>query len=169
MRSLEDAGATVLRNEVANVEGLEVAGYSDPLETRTENEGSHVLRVYGDEYKGQVKDFLDWFDALDEWPDVVLVHQHGFGHKLANELEKRGEQRRLVLLVGHDHKAHVEQVGNSVIVDGGTLGAGGPFAIGAQAASFAKLNLDGNDLLSVDIVSIDPLTGNVDAKRTTIR
>ncbi|MBC7461139.1 MAG: metallophosphoesterase family protein [Thermoleophilia bacterium] len=169
MDSLRKAGATVLEDATVTVDGLLVAGYTDPLQTRTSDTGGHVLRVYGDEYETHVDDFLQWFDNLDAWPDVVLVHQHGFGHRLAKALAQRGEKRRLVILVGHDHKAHVEQVGSSVIVDGGTLGAGGPFAIGSQSASFAKLNLRGNTLVSVDVVSVDPLSGDADAKRTVIR
>ncbi|MCW2972044.1 MAG: metallophosphoesterase, partial [Thermoleophilia bacterium] len=169
MESLADAGATVLEDASVNVDGLRVAGYVDPLQTRPGDTGTHVLRVYGDEYEQQVDDFITWFDDLDEWPDAVLVHQHGFGHRLARALKARGETRALIILVGHDHEAHVEQVGASTIVDGGTLGAGGPFAIGSQTASFAKLNLRGTKLVSVDLVSIDPLSGDADAKRTVIR
>ena len=169
MQTLASAGATVLDRETLDLDGISVAGYPDPLATKQAGSKGHVLRVYGARYERQVADFIAWFDALDAWPDVVLVHQHGFGHRLAAELERRGETRPLTILVGHDHRAHVDQVGHVVIVDGGSLGAGGPFAIGTQTASFAKLNFVGSHVASVDIVSVEPLSGVADARRTVIR
>ncbi|MCW2950174.1 MAG: hypothetical protein JWN41_1187, partial [Thermoleophilia bacterium] len=168
MRALTRAGATVLDDESAIVDRLRVSGYSDPLESKSVDDGSHVLSVRGAAYTKQVDDFIAWFDALDTWPDVVLVHQHGFALRLARELVRRHNTRPLTLLVGHDHVPKVERVGRAILVDGGTLGAGGPFAIGSQSASFAKLNFRGNTLVSVDIVSVDPLTGDASAKRTVV-
>jgi predicted phosphodiesterase len=169
MDALAAAGATVLDRHTTDVDGLSVAGYRDPLERRKGASGAHVLRVYGDAYARQVDDFISWFDGLHSWPDIVLVHQHGFGHALAAELKRRGERRALTILVGHDHRPHVDQLGRTVIIDGGSLGAGGPFAIGTQTASFAKLKLVGRRIVWVDIISVEPLSGSANARRTVIR
>lgn len=178
MESLHEAGATVLRSDgvlggsaaspFTRIAGLSVAGYDDPLEAGSDAVRDHVLRVYGPRYRQQIEDFIAWFDALPARPDIVLVHQHGFGHRLLEELERRGDRRRLVVVAGHDHKPHVDHVGAHVLIDGGTLGAGGPFAIGQQSASFAQVHLDQRQLAYVDIIEIEPVSGDARARRVTI-
>jgi predicted phosphodiesterase len=175
MEQLAKAGATVLAedrdddaDDVTDIDGLRVAAWPDPLERQPGAGGAHVLRVYDEAYEEQVADFIEWFDALEEWPDVVLVHQHGFAHRLANHHARSGDPRRLQLFTGHDHRAHVEQEDNWLIVDGGTLGAGGFAAIGEQDASFARVHFSGAQVSAVDIVSVEPLTGRASAERTRI-
>lgn len=170
MASLRDAGATVLagRHDTTHVNGLLVAGYRDPLEARAGSDGSHPLRVYGDEYERQWKDFLDWYDGLDERPDIVLVHQHGFAHRLLDHLKEEGDTHRLLILTGHDHTPHVHADGPQVIIDSGTLGAGGLAAVGEQTASFARLNFAAGRVSSVDLITIQPLTGDATSKRTQL-
>jgi hypothetical protein len=69
-------------------------------------------------------------------------------------------------LTGHDHRQHVEEAGDDVLVDGGTVGAGGPFAIGESPAGFALLHLTAvNRLQSVDLVQVEPLSGEGSAQR----
>ena len=75
----------------------------------------------------------------------------------------------LLILTGHDHVQHIEQRGPHVLVDGGTVGAGGPFGIGQQDAGFAQLHFaaDGS-LRAVDLVEIEPVSGAGSARRVPI-
>lgn len=170
MDALEDGGARVLDDDdpTTEVDGLLVAGWPDPLERRPGSDGEHRLRVYGAEYAEQRAAFLEWWEDLEERPDVVLVHQHGFAHALLDHLREVGDDGPLVVLTGHDHKPHVHVSGQHAIVDAGTLGAGGVVAVGEQDASFARLNLADGRIVSVDLVSIEPLTGRAATERTQL-
>lgn len=182
MRSLAGSGVLVLtRNGVlradgsidtsrviVQVDGQKVAGYDDPLE-RPDQETGHDLRVYGDEYEQQVSDLIRWYDGLTVKPDVLLIHQHGLAHRLAEHLHQQSSSARLVILTGHDHIAHVQQLGKQLIVDGGSIGAGGPFAVGEQPASFAQVNTRAGSITSIDMVSVDPVRGDGDTRRVAIK
>lgn len=170
MSLLAEEGATVLDADepMVTVDGLLVAGYPDPLEREPGSAGEHRLRVYGAEYARQQQDFIEWWQELDERPDVVLVHQHGLAHALVQHLAHNGDGEPLLLLAGHDHHAHVHADGPHVIVDGGTIGAGGIVAVGEQEASFAQLHLRDGRLVAVDLVAIEPLTGRASTERVEI-
>ena len=177
MRDLERQGATVLRRrlatsapwadsappEPATTGTLHVLGYDDPL--MTHGDEPHVLRVHDAKYRAHVEALIEWYDALETRPDVLLIHQRGLARRLLEHLVTSDPKaRRLVVLTGHDHRAAVEHLGAHLLVDGGTLGAGGPFAIGEQTASFAQLHFRGARLVSVDIVRIDPISGSASNK-----
>lgn len=170
MQSLEAAGVTVLDGDdpTAGVAGLLVAGWSDPLERADDSRGEHRLRVYGTEYERQGDAFLEWWDELEQRPDVVLVHQHGFAHRLLDHLRDAGDQEPLVVLTGHDHNPHVHSEGPHAIVDAGTLGAGGIAAVGEQAATFARLEITRGRVTGVLTISIEPLTGRATSERTSL-
>lgn len=166
MDALEANGATVLDEEAPTTRWGEllVAGFPDPLE-RQPGDSEHRLRVYGKEYDAQRDAFVEWFEQLDERPDVVLVHQHGFAHALVEHLAEQGDEQPLLLLVGHDHRPHVHADGAHVIVDAGTIGAGGIAAVGQQDASFAQLDLRDGRVVAVHLVSVEPLTGRASSER----
>ena len=49
------------------------------------------------------------------------------------------------------------------------MGAGGPFAIGVQAAGFAEIHFsDDADARAVDLVEVEPVSGNARASRTVL-
>jgi hypothetical protein len=52
-----------------------------------------------------------------------------------------------------------------LLIDGGTVGAGGPFAIGETPVGFAELRLAGAGLDAVDLVAVEPLSGEARAER----
>jgi predicted phosphodiesterase len=159
--TLNADGSVDAARVVVDVAGLKVAGYTDPLEKDAPGDGNpdHVLRVYGEQYERQADDLIKWFDNLPERPDAVMIHQHGLAHRLMEHLASKGDNRPLIVITGHDHKAHVDQQGAQLLVDGGTLGAGGPFAIGEQSSAFVKLSLAGTQPTAADMVTINPLTG----------
>ncbi len=71
-----------------------------------------------------------------------------------------------MILTGHDHLQHMERVGRSLLVDGGTLGAGGVFAVGETPAGFIDLRLDASFTpISSDMVQIEPVSGDGSARR----
>jgi predicted phosphodiesterase len=149
------------------LDGLLVAGYDDPLESIDGDLAGRRLELKERLLGGQ-RDFLAWFGGLPERPDVVLVHQHGLAHALLDVLAS-GEGAPVLVLTGHDHRQHVEQEGESVLVDGGTLGAGGPFGIGEQRSGFAELHV-GSDgrLAAVDLIEVEPLSGEASARRLVL-
>jgi predicted phosphodiesterase len=176
MEALAGAGVTVLTRTgrlapdgttdgepVVEVDGVLVAGYDDPLQG-TGDLATHDLELRGEAMRREEEAFVGWFRSLPERPEVVLVHQHGLAHALLESLA--ADEPPLVVLTGHDHVAHVEQSGPHVLVDGGSVGAGGPFAIGQQPAAFAQLHLEDDGVpVAVDLVEIEPISGAGSARR----
>jgi predicted phosphodiesterase len=181
MRALAAAGALVLTRDgrlggdgsvdgrpVVELDGLAVAGYDDPLESHAGTLVDRRLELK-ERLPGAQDQLLDWFAGLPERPDVVLVHQHGLAHALLEALAAEEDGEPVVILTGHDHRQHVDQTGAHVLVDGGTLGAGGPFGIGEQAAGFAQVHWsrDGR-LQAVDLIGVEPLSGAASARRIVL-
>jgi predicted phosphodiesterase len=177
MRSLARAGAIVLTrtgrlgsdgrtdgDPVTEIAGLKVAGYDDPLEQLVPSITDELGELSADELEREAQRLIDWFDTLPERPDIVLVHQHGLAHALLDSLEP--DDPRLLIFTGHDHEAHYHTARNHLLLDGGTLGAGGPFAIGEAPASFAFLYLD-DELapVALDLIGVEPLSGQGSVQR----
>jgi hypothetical protein len=75
----------------------------------------------------------------------------------------------LMILTGHDHRQHVDRSGDVVEIDGGTLGAGGVFAVGHAPAGFAQVHLAADGWpAAVDLISADPISGDASARRIAI-
>jgi len=153
---------------VASVAGLRVAGWDDPAETAGGSFAGHLLELKEQAFLDARQQFLDWFAGLPERPDVVLVHRYGFAHALLEELEAEGGEPVLVL-TGHDHRQRVEPLGPHVLVDGGTVGAGGAFGVGHQLSGFALVHLDTDELArAVDLVEVEPASGAASAHRVVL-
>lgn len=189
MRRLAGAGVIVLTDTgrldrtghtdgkpVQSLLGMLVAGYPDPLESRHGNPAD-PRRIFSFAqlpnadlaFAAAEQKLLDWFNGLPQEPDVVLVHENGLAQFLANSLQNQGYHRRLVILTGHDHRQHIDRYGPIVVVDGGTVGAGGVFAAAKSPVGFANLNLGTNGLLdSVDLVRVQPFTGAAQADRVVL-
>jgi predicted phosphodiesterase len=181
MRALAAAGATVLTREgvlqadgtsdgspVVEVDGLAVAGWDDSLESKG-GLGEHRLTVAGERLATQMSDITAWFDRLPRRPDIVLVHRHALAHALLEHLAHDEDGEPVVVLTGHDHEQHYDRAGPHVLIDGGTVGAGGPFAVGVAPAGFAQLHLDARGgLVAVDLIEIEPLHGEASARRIAL-
>ena len=189
MRKLASLGATVLTDtgrlapngktdgkQVQDILGMRMAGYPDPLESRKGDPGdpgrifSFAERPNGDvAYAAAQQRLLDWFDSLPEAPQVLLVHQNGLSQFLARTLQERGYSRKLLILTGHDHRQHIDYYGNVLVVDAGSVGAGGVFGASKTPVGFANLNLsDPGPLDSVDLVRVQPFTGSAQADRVVL-
>ncbi len=180
MRELARAGVVVLTREgrllpdgstdgatVVDVDGLEVAGYDDPLEGRGALTSGRPLELTPEQRAEEERDFVAWFEALPRRPQIVLVHQHGLAHALLRAVGPGDPP--LAIFTGHDHAQHLEQSEATVLVDGGTVGAGGPFAIGEQHVGFAEVRFrDDGVAQTVDLIDVEPLSGNAVARRIAL-
>jgi len=151
---------------VISVDGLTVAGYEDPLAAQAGSFG-HRLDLTQAELDAEISRVETWFDLLPERPDIVLVHD--FRVAAALRVHAATEGGSVIVLTGHDHRQHVDRSGDVVEVDGGTLGAGGVFAVGHAAAGFAQVHLTADGWpAAVDLISADPITGDATARRVAL-
>ena len=165
-------------DEFVEVEGLRVAGFSDPLEWEGSDPASSG-RIFsfpefedGDEQLAQAKeDVVAWFDALPEAPDILLVHQNSLAQHLAAAIAD-GYSQPLTIVTGHNHFQAIDRYagGPITVVNAGTLGAGGPFRVGQESAGLGELHFSDLDasLQSVDLIQIEPLSGQAQAERIVL-
>ena len=189
MRKLAGVGVTVLTSTgrllpngrtdgkpVQQVLGLRVAGYEDPLQSYSDDPAdpkrifSFAQLPSGDiDFKAAQEQVAGWFGKLPERPDMVLIHENGIAQYLARTLQAQGYSSPLTILTGHDHKQHIDKYGPIVVVDGGSVGAGGPFGISKTSVGFAYLNLTAPSTLdSVDLVETEPFSGAAQADRVVL-
>lgn len=133
-RQLAQAGAIVLTQRgqllgsggyasvVVNVDGLRVAGYSDPAE-RQSSDGYKPKSTYPT--LAQQQAFASWLRPLVGKVDVVMVHSPLVAQLAMRELRTQPPQAPLVLLAGHTHVQNVSPSANFTELDGGSVGAGG--------------------------------------------
>jgi predicted phosphodiesterase len=153
---------------VQSIAGLRVAGWDDPQESATGSFEGRLLELKEQDLVHAEDQFLDWFAALPERPDVVLVHRAGLAHALLERLQAEGGPPLLVL-TGHDHDQGVESEGGHVVVNGGTLGAGGAFGVAEDPSGFALVHLDADERArAVDLVEVEPASGAASAHRVVI-
>lgn len=153
---------------VMSVAGLSVAGWDDPAESASGTFQGRLLELKERALLDEQRELLDWFEDLPERPDVVLVHRHSLAHALIDRLVLDGGDPVLVL-TGHDHRQHVEAEGMHVLVDGGSVGAGGAFGVGEEFSGFALVHLDADEQVrAVDLVEVEPASGAASAHRVVI-
>jgi 3',5'-cyclic AMP phosphodiesterase CpdA len=156
------------RELVVSIAGLRVAGWDDPAESAGGTFEGKLLELKEQALLDAEQQFLDWFAALPERPDVVLVHRHSLAHALLSRLAAEGGEPVLVL-TGHDHDQHVESEGAHVLVDGGTVGAGGAFGVADEQSGFALVHLDADHRArAVDLVEVEPASGSASAHRVVL-
>jgi predicted phosphodiesterase len=152
---------------VVRVDGLRVAGYSDPFERRR-----------ADRYRGtrnpeptdaQKRAFADWAMPLVGRVDAIVVHEPALAELALDELRDHPPRRPIAFLVGHTHHAELETAENLVVLNGGTLGGGGTGNLDEhQPLGLAVLTYDaGGDFrpLAADLVELDPGDGSAKAER----
>ena len=187
LRGLARAGGLVLTDRgrlrpngstdgkpVQRVAGVLVAGYGDPLEW-SGPDPRDPRRIFSfserpngrREYARAQERFIRWFERLRPRPGVVLVHQNGLAQALARALQARDRKRPLLILTGHDHKQHVDRYGKTLVIDAGTVGAGGVFGVGSESVGVAQLHIASGRTRprAVDLVKVEPLSGAASAER----
>ncbi len=187
MRRLVKEGVTVLGQEgrlkenggfqpppVVDLDGISLAGFSDPLQYRGgggENAADRPVTAEGLEdpeaaVEGWRRDLLEWFTSLPVAPKVLMVHQDGLAQWLAQALNEVDYLQPLTIVTGHDHKQHVDRYGEIFVVDGGTIGAGGVFGAGEDSVGLSRLRFnDQKRLESVDLIAVEPVSGAARATR----
>ena len=185
MRSLVRRGVTVLTRDgvlrgdgghgapIAEVAGLRVAGFDDPLEWRSANPDD-PRRIFSfselpdpeQAVTRAQRDLLRWYDRLPRRPDIVLVHQNGLAQYLARALMERGVTRPLTILTGHDHRQHVTTYGPIAVVDAGTVGASGIYGVGRDSVGLGDLHFAAaGSLEAADLIAVEPVSGAAQAQR----
>jgi hypothetical protein len=187
MRALAKAGAIVLTDRgrlrangstdgkpVQRIDGLRIAGYPDPLQWHG-SDPTNPHRIFsfaqlpsgGRRYSQAQTALVRWFEQLKPRPQVVLVHENGLAQGLARAAAAKAGKHPLLILTGHDHRQHVDRYGNTLVVDGGTVGAGGVFGIGQEQVGMAQLHLRRGHVppRGIDLIQVEPLTGAANAER----
>src|SRR3954470_16809728 len=178
-RQLVEQGAIVLTQRgqllrhgklgpvIVRAAGLRVAGYSDPFE-----------RLKRDDFKGtanptpspaQQRAFLDWLLPLVPKLDAVMVHEPALAEMAVDYLNEHHPDHPVLFLEGHTHVTAVQASRNVIVLNGGSIGAGGP----ANSTERTPLALEVLTYQleprfipeAVDSVAIDPGTGSAKAQR----
>jgi predicted phosphodiesterase len=153
--------------KIVNVDGLRVAGYSDPFERRA---GEGFRDRFEDEPTPAQQDaFTAWLLPLLGRVDVVMVHEPALIEHALATLKDDPPARPLAILTGHTHSASIESLAGVSVINGGSVGAGGtgnlaePTDIGI--ARFIYTVRPRFQPLAADLVEIDPGSGSATARR----
>jgi predicted phosphodiesterase len=178
VRDLARAGAIVLsergrirpdgsRGEVVvRVDGLRIAGYSDPFERRRAD--GYRARGEPEVTPALQEHFTRWLLPLLGQVDVVMVHSPALAEDALSRLAEEPPGEPLTLVVGHTHEQELRVEEGAVVVNGGTIGGGGagnfhenqPF--GLAALTYERRPFEA---LAVDLVRINPRDGSANAER----
>lgn len=188
MRRLAKVGVTVLDRQgrlqpdgtfepppVIDVGGIGVAGWADPLEYGGDNPlGDRAVTAEDlDDPEATVDNWVAqiarWFGSLNEKPEVLMVHQESLATRLAEVLSDAGYRQPLTIATGHTHDQRLEKIGSIVVVNPGTIGAGGAFDAGEEEIGLAHLRFGENGALrSAELISVEPFSGSARATRIVI-
>ncbi|UJA19312.1 hypothetical protein HJD18_03235 [Thermoleophilia bacterium SCSIO 60948] len=193
MSALARSGITVLtsdgvlrpngkpgRRQLVRVDGLVIAGFSDPLEWQGPDPDSPE-RVFsfpelenGEELEAEAREeVVAWFEGLPRRPDIAMVHQNELASHLAATLAEAGDGQPLTIVTGHNHRQSVDRFGADgeiVVVNGGTLGAGGFLRLGQESLGLGQLHLPAGSTEPdwVDLIRVEPLSGQAEAGRAVL-
>ena len=104
---------------------------------------------------------------------MVLVHSATLAAVALEELRGNPPVRPIAFLVGHTHRASLETSPNLVVLNGGSVGAGGSgnLADGDGKIGLAVLTYEAEPRfapVAADLVEIDPATGSAKAERNRL-
>jgi predicted phosphodiesterase len=155
---------------IAEVGGLHVAGYGDPYKRLRAN-GYRATEE--PEITAAQKDaFWDWLEPLLGRVDVVMVHSPALAETALAALRSDPPGSPLLLVTGHTHEQELSDLGETVVVNGGTVGGGGAGNFDEdQPIGLAVVTHERTPSfrpLAADMVSIDPRDGSAAAERTLL-
>lgn len=154
---------------VAEVGGLRVAGYGDPFR-RAPDEGFEGRPP--EVVPAQRRAFWRWLRPLVGRVDAVMVHNPGLAELAVRRLRRDPAPSPLLVATGHTHRAHLQTGPNLVLLNGGTVGGGGPANLGdGDPIGLAMLTYRREPRfapLAADLVEIDVASGNARAERTLL-
>jgi predicted phosphodiesterase len=179
-RSLSRRGAIVLTERgrlkpdgttdghvIQDINGLKVAGYSDPFERRA---GENFKDRYQPEPTPTMEDtFTGWLRPLVGKVDVVMVHEPALFAQALEVLKDKPPARPIVFVTGHTHNASLEHFAGVTVINGGSVGAGGTGNLTEQTemgvARMIFTDKPSFQPLAADLVEIDPGSGSSTARR----
>jgi predicted phosphodiesterase len=155
---------------IVNVAGMHVAGYSDPF-MRLRSQGYRAT----DEPNvtdSQKEAFWTWLQPLLGRVDVVMVHEPALAERALAALQSEPPPSPLLVITGHTHEQDLDDLGETVVVNGGTIGGGGagnfhenqPFGLAVVTFERTPSFLP----LAADMVTINPRDGSASAERTLL-
>ncbi|MFL5909707.1 MAG: metallophosphoesterase family protein [Gaiellaceae bacterium] len=152
---------------VVRAAGLRVAGYSDPFQRQKRNDfQSPPLPQPSD---AQKKAFMDWLLPLVPKIDAVMVHEPVLASMAMDYLRQHRPDHPITFFEGHTHLLSVEKSPNVIVINDGSIGAGGPAnAVEHTPLARAVLTYEAKPRFkpfAVDTVQIDPGTGSAKAQR----
>jgi predicted phosphodiesterase len=183
-QELADDGALVLTEfgrlkpgggygDVVNeLDGLRIAGYSDPFERRASED--YRDRFQPEPTETQRRMFANWLRRYRDKVDIVMVHEPALIEDALEELKLAPPQNPLVFVVGHTHKPGLRRVGGLVtVVNGGSIGGGGTGNLADEPTQVGLARLiyshsGGFEPLAADLVAIDPGNGAATARRVRL-
>ena len=147
-----------------------MAGYSDPFKRRRA-EGYRATRE-PEITDSQKTAFWDWLRPLVGRVDVVMVHAPALAESALAALRSDPPAAPLLFLTGHTHEQELDDLGEVVVVNGGTVGGGGAGNFHEnQPYGLAVLTYERTPSfrpLAADLVTINPRDGSAEAKRTLL-
>lgn len=193
LRTLAREGAIVLTSRgrllpggrhgemTVRVDGLRVAGYGSPNLRRA----SSGYRDRGTKItEAEKAAFAAWFARVADDVDVVMVHEPSLAAPVIDQLRAersdraaggrrgaRGKPRSILFVLGDSHQPSVDAADGVLAVNGGTVGAGGTGNLAeGEDASLAIVTYGARpfDPLAVDLVTLNPGTGETVARRVRI-
>jgi predicted phosphodiesterase len=154
-------------DEIVDVDGLRVAGFSDPFERRA---GENFRDRFEDVPTPAQQDaFTAWLLPKIGHVDIVMVHEPALIQHALAALRDEPPARPLVFITGHTHAASIERYPGITAINGGSVGAGGTGNLTEQTnigvARFIYTIEPRFQPLAADLVEIDPGTGSATARR----
>jgi predicted phosphodiesterase len=181
---LADAGAIVLSERgrlnpdgsrgavVQRVDGLRVAGYSDPFARRSAE--NYADRFQPTPTAAQQDAFTSWMRSIQDQVDVIMVHEPKLIEPALAVLQDRPPSHPLMFVTGHTHRADLTTQPGVTVVNGGSIGGGGTGNLAESQTTdvgIARVTYTtepGFRPLAVDLVSIDPGSGSATARRVRL-
>ena len=152
---------------IVKAAGLRVAGYSDPFERLKRNDFQSPPLPHPSE--AQKKAFMDWLLPLVPRIDAVMVHEPELAQMAVDYLRDHKPDHPIVFLEGHTHMLSVQREPNVIVLNDGSIGAGGPANANEHTPlALAVLTYEVRPRFkpfAADTVQIDPGTGSAKAQR----
>ncbi len=141
-----------------------------PAESATGTFEGHLLELKEQALLDDEQQFLDWFDALPERPDVVLVHRHALAHGLLELLAARGRATRCSSSPATTTTSTSRVRASTCSSTAAPSAPAEPSAWAEEPSGFALVHLDADDRArAVDLVEVEPASGSASAHRVVSR
>jgi Icc-related predicted phosphoesterase len=151
---------------IVTIKGIRVAGYDDPYERHA---GEGFADLFRTPDATEIQRFAEWLRPLRDDVDIVMVHNPALLPDAVKELDEENRAHPLLFLVGHTHHQALTRTTGATIINAGTVGAGGTGNLTDNSkVGIGRITYELQPRfqpLAVDLIEIDPGTGNATARR----